>query len=54
MVATQNDRFGSITSFRERDVDFRFTLDTGRFSASQRTVETGQKLTLTFGLRTSR
>jgi hypothetical protein len=23
-------------------VDFRFTLDTGRFSASQRTVETGR------------
>jgi hypothetical protein len=36
-------RFGSITSFRVGDVDFRFTLDTGRFSASQRTVETGQK-----------
>jgi hypothetical protein len=35
---------GSITSFRTRDVDFRFfTLDTGRFSASQRTVETGHE-----------
>jgi len=34
--------FGSITSFRARDIDFRFTLNTGRFSASQRTVETGQ------------
>jgi hypothetical protein len=42
-VVTDADfRSGSITSFRAGDVDFRFTLDTGRFSASQRTVETGQ------------
>jgi hypothetical protein len=34
--------YGSFTSFRARDVDFRFTLNTGHFSASQRTVETGQ------------
>jgi hypothetical protein len=34
-----------ITSFRAGDVDFGFTLDTGRFSASQRTVETGHKQT---------
>ena len=33
----------TFTSVRARDVDFRFTLNTGRFSASQRTVETGQK-----------
>jgi hypothetical protein len=32
----------TITSFRAGDVDFRFILDTGRFLASQRTVETGQ------------
>jgi hypothetical protein len=38
-----NVRSGSITSFRAGDVDFRFTLDTGRLSASQRTVETGQQ-----------
>jgi hypothetical protein len=37
--------FWSITSFRAGNVDFRFTLDTGRFSASQRTVETGHKPT---------
>jgi hypothetical protein len=36
-----NGGLGSITSFRAGDLDFRFTLDTGRFSASQRTVETG-------------
>jgi hypothetical protein len=40
-----DDRSGSITSFRAGNVDFRFTLDTGRFSASQRTVETGQQQT---------
>ena len=38
-------RFGSITSFRAGYIDFRFTLDTGRSSASQRTVETGQQPT---------
>jgi len=38
-------RVGSITSFRTRDFDFRFTLDTGRLWASQRTVETGQEQT---------
>jgi hypothetical protein len=32
-----------ITSFHAGDVDFRFTLDTGRFSASRRTVEKGHK-----------
>jgi hypothetical protein len=44
-LATIEVSSGSITSFRASDVDFRFTLNTGRFSASQRTVETGQKLT---------
>jgi hypothetical protein len=37
-----NVAYGSITSFRACDVDLRFTLDTGRIAASQRTVETGQ------------
>jgi hypothetical protein len=40
-----NGSFGSITSFRAGAVDFRFTLDTGRFSASQQTVETGHNRT---------
>jgi hypothetical protein len=31
-----------MTSFRAGDVDFRFTPNIGRFSASQRTVEMGQ------------
>jgi hypothetical protein len=35
----------SKASFRVRDVDFRFTSNTGHFSASQRTVETGQQRT---------
>jgi hypothetical protein len=42
-------RSGSITSFRAGNVDFRFTLSTGRFSASQRTVETGHKRTFVLG-----
>jgi hypothetical protein len=41
-VARAGDRYGSITSFRAGDVDFRFTLDTGRLSALQRTVEEGR------------
>ena len=38
-------RAGSITSFRADDVDIRFTLATGHFSAPPRTVETGQEAT---------
>jgi hypothetical protein len=40
-------RSGSITSFRARDGRFCFALYTGRFSASQRTVESGQQETFT-------
>jgi hypothetical protein len=35
----------SSMSFRARDVDFRFALDSGRIAALPRMVETGQKLT---------
>jgi hypothetical protein len=42
---TANVSVGSITSLRAGKVDFRFALDTGRFAASQRTVETGHNWT---------
>jgi hypothetical protein len=35
----------TLLSFRTARVDFRFTLDTGSLSASQRTVETGNQQT---------
>jgi len=43
-------RSGSFTSFRAREADFRFALDFGRFSASQRTVETGHNRTCSANL----
>jgi hypothetical protein len=40
-LAKQQGPLWVFASFRARDVDFRFTLNTGRFSASQRMVKTG-------------
>jgi hypothetical protein len=42
-TARELEPLRSITSFRAGDVDFRFSLDTGRIAASRRTVETGHK-----------